>query len=243
MKKSAIFASLILVVCMVSAADAGMSVPELEKGDILLCKEYSYRTVSNTPRTVYQLARLGFTNVRTFQDPHGLKADGVIGPETVKAAESEFKKQFNIKPQKYTDLKMLSLSVSPKMTEDNITVTITMRNESGNSLHIIGSITYDSDGNFLFREPTLPLSKKYCTRSENGKISYSYNPSAAEIVICPKGTSINPLKQISAQSSLPSLKPDQSGSMKIETAYIDSTLSTGKVEAGEMFPEKEEKQP
>jgi hypothetical protein len=56
------------------------SLPELRAGDVLLCEPYPYRTVTNTSRTVYQIARLGFPAVRSFQQTHSLTADGIIGP-------------------------------------------------------------------------------------------------------------------------------------------------------------------
>ncbi len=101
MKRITILAMLMLVVCTVWAADIKLAVPELEKGDILLCEEYPYRSVKNTSRTVYHLARLGFANVTSFQDAHGLKADGVLGPNTQQKAESEFNRQFKVKPEQY----------------------------------------------------------------------------------------------------------------------------------------------
>lgn len=238
MKRIAIFAMLMAVVCAVRAEDTKLSVPELKKGDILLCEEYPYRTVKSTSRTVYQLARLGFTNITSFQDAHGLKADGVIGPKTQQKAESEFDKQFNVNPAKYTELNLLSLAVSSKLNDNSIAVTVTMRNESDDSLRIVGRMTYDSDGSFLYEDPTLSLISKVSTR-KGGLIGCGSGPSA-EVVICPKGATIKSSKQVTTTASLLKLNPNQSGRMRIGTAYIDSTLSTGTVNAGGMIPKKKE---
>ena len=238
MKRIAMLAIAMLVACTTWAAEVKSSVPELKKGDVLLCAEYPYRTVKNTSRTVYQLARLGFTNVTSFQDAHGLKTDGVIGPSTQQKVESEFNKQFNVNPQKYAELNMLSLSVSSKLTESKIAVTVTMRNESDDSLRIVGRITYNPDARFLFVDPILPLRSTVSTR-KGDLIGCGSGPSA-EVLLCSKGTIIKSSTQVTAIDSLSKLQPNQSGSMNIGTTYIDSTLSTGTVSAGGTIPKKEE---
>lgn len=243
MKRNAIFVILILVFCTVWTADAKELAPELKKGDILLCNEYTYRTVKNTSRTVYQIARLGFTNVKSFQDANGLKADGVIGPKTQQKSESEFNKQFNLKPQKYTELNKLSLSVSSELTDSSIAVIIIMRNESEEPLRIVGRIAYDVDGNFLFRDPILTLVLSYSTRVSTRKgdrIACGSGP-LLEVMMCAKDTMIKPSQQVSVTASIPKLEDNQSGALKIGTAYINSTLSTGVESALGGIPEKEEK--
>jgi hypothetical protein len=238
MKRIAMLAIAMLVGCTTWSAEVKSSVPELKKGDVLLCAEYPYRTVKNTSRTVYQLARLGFTNVTSFQDAHGLKTDGIIGPSTQQKVESEFNKQFNVNPQKYAELNMLSLSVSSKLTDSKIAVTVSMRNESDDPLRIVGRITYNPDASFLFVDPTLSLISKVCTRN-GGLIGCGSGPSA-EVVICAKGTTITSSEQVAFTVSLLKMNPNQSDRLRIGTEYIDSTLSTGTVNAGYMIPKKEE---
>jgi hypothetical protein len=133
---------------------------------------------------------------------------------------------------------MLSLSVSSKLTGSKIVVTVTMRNESDDSLRIVGRIAYDPDGIFLFEAPTLSLSSKVCTR-KGGLIGCGSGPSA-EVTICPKGATVKSSKQVTATASLSKLNPNQSGRITIGTAYIDSALSTGTVNAGGAIPKKKE---
>src|SRR5687768_13774942 len=90
------FVCLVLGVCSASvlpAADTA-ALPELRADDVLLCQPYPYRTVRNTSRSVYQIARLGFTSVRSFQQTHDLKADGIIGPLTQRRIDSEYHRRF-----------------------------------------------------------------------------------------------------------------------------------------------------
>src|SRR3972149_6252413 len=68
--------------------------PALQSGDILLCDGFPKRTVTGTDVTMYQLARLGYSSVRAFQEEKGLKVDGVIGPQTQGKVEQEFNRSF-----------------------------------------------------------------------------------------------------------------------------------------------------
>ena len=91
------FVSLVVVMCSASvlpAADTA-ALPELRASDVLLCQPYPYRTVTNTSRTVYQIVGLGFASVRSFQQTHDLRADGIIGPLTQRRVEAEYQRRFS----------------------------------------------------------------------------------------------------------------------------------------------------
>lgn len=132
---------------------------------------------------------------------------------------------------------MLSLAVRTELTEKNVTVKVTMLNASDKPLRIVGSVVYDSDGSFLFQDPAISLSSMISTRKD-GKIACSVRPS--KVVMCSQGTIIMPLGQISGTASIPKLTSDESGLLSIKMTYMDSTLSTGRVEAWGMIPDKEE---
>jgi len=61
----------------------------------LLCQAYPYWTVTDSARIAYQIARLGFVSMRSFQSAHDLKSDGFIGGPRQKRAEAEFLRRFH----------------------------------------------------------------------------------------------------------------------------------------------------
>src|SRR5688572_22411942 len=158
--------SLLGVICLMGilrAADI-TTVPEIGDGDVLFCQPYPYRTVTNTSRTVYQIARFGFASVRSFQQAHHLKADGIIGPLTQRRVETEFLRQFGQPSASSSSSPSLAVSVQPTATATGITTTVAVHSVVAKPVHIVGSLTYDEDRRFRFISPVVSLRSKTCLR-------------------------------------------------------------------------------
>lgn len=139
------FVSLLAFVCAsdVSHSADTLTLPVLQDGEALLCEPYPYRIVTNTSRTVYQIARLGFMSVRSFQQTHDLKADGIIGPLTQRRVEAEYQRRFG---QAATASRaIISVSVQPVATTTGITAMITVRSMAATPVRIVGSLRLRRD--------------------------------------------------------------------------------------------------
>ena len=219
--------SLVFGVCstsVLSAADIA-ALPQLRAGDVLLCQPYPYRTVTNTSRTVYQTARLGFASVRSFQQTHGLKADGIIGPLTQRRVEAEYQRRFN---QAATASRTtLSVSVQPLATTTGITATVTVRSVSGAPMRIVGSLTFDESRGFRFTNPTAPLHTRTC----------SYR---GDLVACGAGgASVALTRQetpVTGSTELPPLETGESGRLYASITYLSADLMERVADADATLP-------
>lgn len=209
------FASLVIGMLSASvlpAADTA-TLPELRGGEVLLCRPYPYRTVTNTSRTVYQIARLGFTSVRSFQQKHDLKADGIIGPLTQRRVDAEYQRRFS--QAATTSRTTLSLSVQPVATTTGITATVTVRSVA-TPVRIVGSLTFDESGGFRFTDPTASLHTKTCLRR-------------GDLVACGgRGASVALTEQqtlMTGSTELPALATGESGRLFASITYLSADLT------------------
>ena len=207
--------------CVVSViASAGnMWVSTLSEGDILLCEPYPYRTVTNTARTVYQIAALGHRSIRSFQRAHGLKDDNIVGPRTQQTAESEFAQRIARSTVRSTDA--LALAVRPTVSATSVVARVALRNISATPLRIVGALTYGPDGSFKLVEPSTVLHAKTCTRKGRlvacGGRSYT-------VALSANGTVLNHEAEAAGLVSLPALAPAQSCNIYASVTYLCADL-------------------
>ena len=207
--------------CWASALPAAdtATLPELRAGDVLLCQPYPYRTVTNTSRTVYQIARLGFASVRSFQQTHDLKADGIIGPLTQRRVEAEYQRRFS--QAATTNRTTLSVSIQPVATTTGITATVTVRSMT-KPVRIIGSLTFDESSGFRFTDPTASVHTKTCLRRGN-------------LIACGgRGASVALTQQetpMSGRTELPALAAGESGRLFASITYLSADLTERVAEA------------
>lgn len=208
------FVGLVVGMCSASALVAAdtAALPELRAGDVLLCQPYPYRIVTNTSRTVYQIARLGFASVRSFQQTHDLKADGIIGPLTQRRVEAEYQRRFS---QAATASRTtLSVSVQPVATTTGITATVTVRSVAA-PVHVVGSLTFDEARGFRFADPTASLHTKTCLRR-------------GDLITCGgRGASVALIQQetpMTGSTELPALDTGESGRLFASITYLSSDL-------------------
>jgi hypothetical protein len=219
--------SLVVGVCSASvlaAADTA-ALPELRPGDVLLCQPYPHRTVTNTSRTVYQTARLGFASVRSFQQTYDLKADGIIGPLTQRRVEAEYQRRFG--QAATASHTALSVSVQPVATTTGITATVTVRSVAAAPVRIVGSLTFDESRGFRFTDPTASLHTKTCLRR-------------GDLVACGgRGASVALTQQETAMTGsteLPALAADESGRLYASLTYLSSDLTERIADADAPLP-------
>ncbi len=146
---------------MLSGADIA-TLPAIRAGDLLLCEPYPYRTVTNTSRTVYQIARLDFESVRSFQQAHDLKTDGIIGPLTQHRVEAEYQRRFGQPIAGSASRALLAVSVQAIASSTGITATVSVRNTAAEPVRIVGSLIYHDTRGFRFTEPVASLHTKTC---------------------------------------------------------------------------------
>jgi hypothetical protein len=209
------FASLVvglLSASVLPAADTA-TVPELRGGDVLLCQPYPYRTVTNTSRTVYQIARLSFTSVRSFQQKHDLKADGIIGPLTQRRVDAEYQRRFG--QAATTNRTTLSVSVQPVATTTGITATVTVRGVA-TPVRIVGSLTFDESRGFRFADPTASLHTKTCLR--RGDL-VSFGGRRASVAL------IQQQALMTGSTELPALATGESGRLFASIIYLSADLT------------------
>lgn len=221
------FVSLVGGVCSTSilpAADTA-ALPELRASDVLLCQPYPYRTVTNTSRTVYQIARLGFASVRSFQQPHDLIADGIIGPLTQRRVEVEYRRRFG--QADTASGTTLSVSVQPVATTTGITATVTVRSVAAAPVRIVGSLTFDESRGFRFTDPTASLHTKTCLRR-------------GDLVTCGgRGGSVALTQQetpMTGSTELPALAAGESGRLYASITYVSADLTERVADADAPLP-------
>jgi hypothetical protein len=214
-----------LVVGMISAnvlpAADTTTLPELRDGDVLLCETYPYRTVTNTSRTVYQMARLGFASVRSFQQTHDLKTDGIIGPLTQRRVEAEYQRRFS--QAATTSSTTLSVSVQPVATTTGITATVTVRSMATAPVRIIGSLTFDESRGFRFTDPTAWLHTKTCLRR-------------GDLVACGGRQASVALTHMTGITKLPALATGESGRLFASITYLSANLTERVTETDAPLP-------
>ncbi len=221
------FVGLVVGLCSAStlpAADTAVLL-ELRAGDVLLCQPYPYRTVTNTSRTVYQIARLGFASVRSFQQTHALKADGIIGPLTQRRVEAEYQRRFSHAATASSTT--LSVSVQPVATTTGITATVTVRSVAAAPVRIIGSLTFDESGGFRFTDPTTSLHTKTCLRR-------------GDLVACGgRGASVALTRReslMTGSTELPALATGESGRLYASITYLSADLTERVTDADAPLP-------
>jgi hypothetical protein len=209
------FASFVVGMWWASALPAAgtAALPELRACDVLLCQPYPYRTVTNTSRTVYQIARLGFASVRSFQQTHDLKADGIIGPLTQQRVEAEYHRRFG--QAATTNRTTLSVSVQPVATTTGITATVTVRSVAA-PMRIIGTLTFDESRGFRFTDPTASLHTKTCLR--RGDL-IAYGGRGASVALTQQET------PMSGSTELPALAAGESGRLFASITYLSADLT------------------
>jgi hypothetical protein len=210
------FASLAVGMCWgiaLLAADS-VALPELGAGDVLLCQPYPYRTVTNTSRTVYQIARLGFASVPSFQQAHDLKTDGIIGPLTQRRVEAEYQRRFGQGAS--VSRTTLSVSVEPVSTTTGMTATVTIRSMEATPVRVVGSLTFDESKGFRFTDPTASIHTKTCLRRGD---FVACGGRAAAVALNRQET------PITGSTQLPALAAGESGRLFASITYLSADLT------------------
>lgn len=226
--------SLLIVVCLtgVLRAEDSTTAPEIQAGDVLLCEPYPHRTVTNTSRTVYQIARLGFASVRSFQQAHDLKTDGIIGPLTQRRVEVEYQRRFRQPSAGSTSRTTVAVSVQPVATATGITATIAIRSEAAEPMRIVGSLTYDEARRFRFTDPTASLHTKTCLR--RGDL-VACGGRGASVVLTQRETAMT------GSTELPALAAGESGRLYARITYLSADLMERVVDTDAPLPKESQK--
>lgn len=146
-----------------AAEGDSIAVPELGAGDVLLCREYPYRTVRNTDVTMYQLARLGFADAKRFQKKYGLKNDNIIGPATQDAVREEYRKTVGTMAEPASKA-LLSASATFVTSDETCFLHVCVTNVSGSALRIRGSLDIDKNDQITCTQPSVKANGKCCVR-------------------------------------------------------------------------------
>ncbi len=226
------FVSLVVAVCsacMLPAADSA-ALPELRADDVLLCQPYPYRTVTNTSRTVYQIARLGFASVRSFQQAHDLKTDGIIGPLTQRRVEVAYQRRFG---QPVTASRTtLSVCIQPISTTAGITATVAIRSMASAPMRIVGSLTFDESRGFKFTDPTTSLRTETSLR-------------IGDLVTCGRREALVALTQqetsMTGSTELPALASGESGRLYASITYLGADLVERVADTDTPLPSRSQK--
>jgi len=240
------FVALQLVVCSTAilayatVADGSTSnAPVLDIGDILLCGEYHYRTVSNPDLTVYQLSRLGFRNAKQFQEKYGLKADNLIGPVTRNRVQDEYLKTFRAMPAPPSNV-MLSVSSQIISTGGMALLRVCITNMSSMPIRLRGRLETDQTESDLIRlwKPSVRVNVSVCTR-EGGRIAcggWSF-----ELPLCATDTVLRQNEVIVGRAILAKLKYHQDGYAHLTIRFMDAsgTVHELKSNTGELPREGE----
>jgi len=214
-----------IVVAMLSglAFAEGHSIPALTDGDVLFSREYPYRTVRSTAWTLYQMARLGFSSVRDFQDHHSLTADNVIGPATQNAVSVAFQKAFGTATARPLDNSPLVMAAQFDMDGETDALLVTLSNRSANTIRIRGEMRTDNNDRVTLQESTVTARGKVDTW-EDGKISLSswYLSS----VLCACDTFLQPDDGIELRIPRHKLKLNQRGQACVSLMFLDASGQT-----------------
>lgn len=195
------------------------NIPVLIDGDVLLCSEWPYRTVRETDWTMYQLARLGFSSAREFQDKHRLKTDNVIGPETQRAINTAY--QAGVGPVSTLQAGSTPLAMSAAFVTNGETclLRVTISNISARAIRIRGELRTDQSDRITWSEPSVTARGKVDTR-DGGRIALS--SWALKTGLCASDTVLKPNDHIGQTVEVTRLKPNQNGCASVCARFIDA---------------------
>jgi hypothetical protein len=212
-------ATVILLPLAALAQGGAGSAPTLAAGDLLLCREYPYRSVRNTDLTMYQLARLGFQDARQFQAKHGLKVDNVIGPSTQTAVREEYQKVFGAMSAPTTNA-VLAVSAAFVTNTTTCLLRVCVTNVSGVPIRIRGALGMDLSDQITLSEPSVTAKGKVCTRN-GGRIGCGGWWLRA--TLCTSDTVLQPGAYIERQVPFDRLRANQDGHAALTIRFMDAS--------------------
>ena len=194
--------------------------PALQTRDILLCGELPKRTSIDTALTMYQLARLGYSSVRTFQQDSGLKVDGIIGTQTQAKIEEIFRRTFGPLARAQTNA---PLSLASEIITNAVTASlnITLSNKLNAAVRIVGVLGTDSDNFIRFSGPALSVSESFCRHNpKTGMVGCGGGSHMAQMSTT--GTILQAGSTVCCSTVVSRLLPNEDGSVSVGLHYLTS---------------------
>ncbi len=202
-----------------SAGEPRREVPALVAGDILLSREFPYRSVRGTDLTLYQLARLGYSSARPFQEKAALQADNIIGPATTAAVQNDYARVFH-DLQARAEPDALALSAAFVRNGETAFLQVSVSNVSARAIRFRGLMATDEHDQIVFSEPMLIASGKVCTWK--GSIVACRGWSLI-VSLCPNDTILEPGASIERKVACQRLEANEHGGATLTMRYLDAS--------------------
>jgi len=211
--------AILAVFCTAAVAEERAPLlPALQAGDILLCDGFPKRTVTGTDVTMYHLARLRYSSVRTFQKDTGLKVDGIIGPQTQGKVEDEFNRTFGPLARAQTNAP-LALTAEVITNAAMASLRLTISDQLNTPVRIVGVLATDRDDRLTFSAPALSVRESFCRHNPNTGI-VGCGGGSHETKMCPSGTVIEPGASIQCSTHVSRLAKNEDGSVVVWLHYL-----------------------